>query len=172
MWQNRKSLLWVSNAPFNESLSWIYNSSLHFLFRQSAAYRKIKRFVPEFDACFQLPYALFSSERKYLWTRAKFYESKSSPDDSIKNFFGLLFIFSSRKDFRDFVEIEFDFNGERERIEKLVTPNPSNKSFKSFHHFNSFSWICDCLISSDSAMCFTFIKFFFRRIHPGDLETK
>ena len=94
VWQNRKSLLWVSNAPFNESLSWIYNSSLQLLFRQLAAYEK--RFVPEFDACFQLPYALFfSSKEKYLWTRAKFYESKSSPDDSIKNFFGLLFIFSS-----------------------------------------------------------------------------
>lgn len=44
VWQNRKSLLWVSNAPFNESLSWIYNSSLHFFFRQAAANEKIFSF--------------------------------------------------------------------------------------------------------------------------------
>lgn len=54
VWQNRKSLLWVSNAPFND-LEKFFFFRLEFLIPSL-----LEPFCAmEFDACFQLPYALW-----------------------------------------------------------------------------------------------------------------
>lgn len=85
----------------------------------------------------------FSSERKYLWTRAKFYELKSSPD-SIKNSLAFVYLFFER-DFWDFLD---DVNSIWiDEWRGMATPNPSKNLFKSFHYFKPSStgdlWLLD-----------------------------
>lgn len=90
VWQNRKSLLWVSNAPFNESfflplVAWIHNSSLHVSTAADFPFE-----TSSIGIWCVFPIALrTSSERKYLWTRAKLRMMLS-----LRNFFAFcLFVF-------------------------------------------------------------------------------
>lgn len=107
-------------------------------------------------------------KEKYLWTRAKFYESKSSPDDSIKNFFSRFVYFLFTKKISEILsKSNLIWMEESRRKElKTVTPNPSNKSFHRFNPFARDLWLLD---NSWQFHVLSVYQTFFRRIHECGL---